>query len=59
MQKLRLQESKRSPREDPNQGLSTKLAAYNRLINLAPDDPKGYEDLESIKSEWIGQLIRL
>ena len=29
-----------SLREDPNQGLSTKLAAYNRLINLSPDDPK-------------------
>ena len=45
-----------SLREDPNQGLSTKLAAYNRLINLAPDDPKGYEDLESIKSEWIASI---
>ena len=45
-----------SLREDPNQGLSTKLAAYNRLINLAPDDPQGYEDLESIKSEWIASI---
>ena len=45
-----------SLREDPNQGLSTKLAAYNRLINLAPDDPKGYEDLESIKREWIASI---
>ena len=45
-----------SLREDPNQGLSTKLASYNRLINVAPDDPKGYEDLESIKSEWIASI---
>ena len=45
-----------SLREDPNQGLSTKLAAYNRLINLSPDDPKGYEDLASIKSEWIESI---
>ena len=45
-----------SLRQDPNQGLSTKLAAYNRLINLSPDDPKGYEDLESIKTEWIASI---
>jgi len=42
-----------SLREDPNQGLSTVLASYRRLLSLTPDDPTVLKALEDIGSEWF------
>ena len=45
-----------SLREDPNQGLSTVLAAYNRLLSLTPNDPVVLKALEDIGSEWFSSI---
>ena len=45
-----------SLREDPNQGLSTVLASYTRLLSLTPDDPEVLKALTDISSEWFASI---
>ena len=42
--------------EDPNQGLSTIMAAYNRLLTLAPADESVVSDMADLKAGWINSI---
>lgn len=48
--------SARSLREDPNQSLATIVAGYRRVLSLDPDHPGATAALDSIASQWNGQI---
>ncbi|MDC0214644.1 protein kinase [Gammaproteobacteria bacterium] len=45
-----------SLREDPNQGLSTIMAAYNRLMALAPEDQSVSQQIEEVRGDWVESI---
>ena len=41
-----------SLRQDPNQGLTSIVAAYRRVLAIAPDHPGAVTELASLNSDW-------